>query len=69
MYSHNIPVSVVVLTAFVIFSTLLPVGAAVRGVRADRAIRSEWDAFELGLGVARQMAATSTPTRYLSAIR
>lgn len=66
MHSHNIPALSVVLTALIAFFTLLPIGAMTRVVRADRAIRSEWDAFELGIEVARQMATTSKPARSFS---
>lgn len=69
MYSQNIPVPAVALAALIGFSTLLPIGAAVRVARADRTVRSEWDAFELGLEVARQMAATPGPSRHLSPTR
>lgn len=63
MISKEQPVSItthiVTISALVGVTVLasLPLVAAVRARRAEHDVRREWDAFELGLHVARQIAA------------
>lgn len=49
------------ISALVAFSVLtsLPLVSVVRARRSERHDRREWDAFELGITVARQMARAS----------
>jgi hypothetical protein len=57
----SVSTHIVTISALVGVSVLtsLPLAAAVRTRRAEHDdVRREWDAFELGLHVARQMAAT-----------
>lgn len=54
----SVPARIATISALVGVTALssLPLVAAVRARKTERDIRHEWDAFELGLHVARQMA-------------